>query len=238
MKQWMHICQGLDTMIQRYENTLACMTIVWSMYTSIFKMFLVQQSLGMCGTTRWKAAKAISKTLTNQDATGLEVAACRHSIALKSLNMFRGEMWEWALYTTFIYSYFLTDCLVTFIQLWIPPLPTYYCVSECQVLMGWCYVPLLALGTVKEHGRIQESNGCQTLPLSYALSGTFLALSGITIMLNSLVACCIYNMHTDIMEWEVDRWCCSWLWGGSRAALQLSFTVQLDYKTYECSGYV
>lgn len=51
------------------------------------------ESIGACGTTRWKAAKVLSKTLANQDETGLEVAACRHSIALKALNMFRGEMY-------------------------------------------------------------------------------------------------------------------------------------------------
>ena len=49
--------------------------------------------MGTCGTTRWKAAKVTSKTLSNQDETGLEVAACQHSIALKALNMFGGEMY-------------------------------------------------------------------------------------------------------------------------------------------------
>ena len=48
--------------------------------------------IGLCGSTRWKAAKAASKTMTNLDETGLEVAGCRHALALKALNMFRGEM--------------------------------------------------------------------------------------------------------------------------------------------------
>jgi hypothetical protein len=47
---------------------------------------------GMCGTTRWKAAKAASRTMPHLDETGLEVAGCRHGIAQKALNMFRGEM--------------------------------------------------------------------------------------------------------------------------------------------------
>ena len=46
----------------------------------------------MCGTTRWKAAKASSKTMRNLDETGLVVAGCRHTIAQAALNMFRGEM--------------------------------------------------------------------------------------------------------------------------------------------------
>jgi len=46
----------------------------------------------MCGTTRWKAAKAISKTMKNLDETGLVVAGCRHALALKTVNMFRGEL--------------------------------------------------------------------------------------------------------------------------------------------------
>ena len=48
--------------------------------------------VGLCGTTRWKAAKAASKSMTNLDETGLEVAGCRHALALNALNMFRGEM--------------------------------------------------------------------------------------------------------------------------------------------------
>ena len=46
----------------------------------------------MCGTSRWKAAKATSKIMTNLDETGLVVSGCRHSIAQKAVNMFRGEL--------------------------------------------------------------------------------------------------------------------------------------------------
>ena len=46
----------------------------------------------MCGTTRWKAAKASSKTMANLDETGLEVAGCHHGIVQKAVNMFRGGM--------------------------------------------------------------------------------------------------------------------------------------------------
>ena len=53
---------------------------------------VMRDSAGTCGTTRWKAAKAISKTMANLDETGLEVAGCRHVIGQKAINMFRGEM--------------------------------------------------------------------------------------------------------------------------------------------------
>ncbi|XP_064390969.1 uncharacterized protein LOC135338816 isoform X2 [Halichondria panicea] len=56
------------------------------------------ESSGLCGTTRWKAAKAISKTMANLDETGLEVAGCRHALALKALNMFRGEIFGYPHY--------------------------------------------------------------------------------------------------------------------------------------------
>lgn len=48
---------------------------------------------GTCGTTRWKAAKAVSKTMPNLDETGIVTGGCRHVIAQKAVNMFRGEMY-------------------------------------------------------------------------------------------------------------------------------------------------
>ena len=54
-------------------------------------IFLIKLS-GLCGTTRWKAAKSSSKTMKNLDETGLIVAGCRHVIAQKAVNMFRGEL--------------------------------------------------------------------------------------------------------------------------------------------------
>ncbi|XP_065909643.1 uncharacterized protein [Dysidea avara] len=56
---------------------------------------------GMCGTTRWKAAKATSKTMRNLDETGLVVAGCHHTLALKVVNMFRGELFG---YTHFLHT--------------------------------------------------------------------------------------------------------------------------------------
>ena len=50
------------------------------------------QVSGMCGSSRWKAAKDASKTMKNWDETGLIVSGCRHSIAQRAINMFRGEM--------------------------------------------------------------------------------------------------------------------------------------------------
>lgn len=47
----------------------------------------------MCGSTRWKAAKSRSKTITNLDETEFTVAGCRHTVVKKAVNMFRGEMY-------------------------------------------------------------------------------------------------------------------------------------------------
>ena len=47
----------------------------------------------MCGTSRWKAAKSASKTMKNLDETGIVVSCCRHQVAQKAVNMFRGEMY-------------------------------------------------------------------------------------------------------------------------------------------------
>lgn len=47
----------------------------------------------MCGTTRWKAAKAASKSMPNLDETGIVIGGCRHVIAQKAVNMFTGEMY-------------------------------------------------------------------------------------------------------------------------------------------------
>ena len=70
-----------------YKDTLAmCLELI--LLVSRRRMFP-----GMtCGTTRWKAAKAVSKSLANFNESGLEVAGCRHAIGQKAVNMFRGEM--------------------------------------------------------------------------------------------------------------------------------------------------
>ncbi|XP_065918950.1 uncharacterized protein [Dysidea avara] len=47
---------------------------------------------GICSTSRFKAAKASSKTMKTLDETGLVVAGCRHVIAQKAVNMFRGAL--------------------------------------------------------------------------------------------------------------------------------------------------
>ena len=58
----------------------------------VYIRMCTMQMSGMCGTSRWKAAKASSKTMKNLDETGLIVSGCRHSIAQKAVNMFRGEI--------------------------------------------------------------------------------------------------------------------------------------------------
>lgn len=52
----------------------------------------------MCGTTRYKVAKAPSKTMPNLDETGIVTGGCRHVIAQKAVNMFRGEMYAYVMY--------------------------------------------------------------------------------------------------------------------------------------------
>ena len=56
-------------------------------------MLVQSDDSSMCGTTRWKAAKAASKSMPNLDETGIFIGGCRHVIAQKAVNMFRGEMY-------------------------------------------------------------------------------------------------------------------------------------------------
>eukprot|EP00794_Sanderia_malayensis_P012451 gene12451-13738_t len=51
-----------------------------------------------CGTSTWKAASNKTRKFTKLDETGLEVASCRHRIAQKAVNMFRGEIFGYAYY--------------------------------------------------------------------------------------------------------------------------------------------
>jgi len=67
----------------------------------------------MCGTTRWKAAKAASKTMPNLDETGIVTGGCRHVIAQKAVNMFRGEM-----YVHYVVTYGCLDLRAN-PQLWL-----------------------------------------------------------------------------------------------------------------------
>ncbi|XP_065891337.1 uncharacterized protein [Dysidea avara] len=53
---------------------------------------------GTCGTTRWKAAKAVSRTMPTLDETGIVTGGCRHVIAQKAVNMFRGEIYGYSHY--------------------------------------------------------------------------------------------------------------------------------------------
>lgn len=66
--------------------------VVFPMNFQIAICILLIKLSGLCGTTRWKAAKSSSKTMKNLDETGLIVTGCRHVIAQKAVNMFRGEL--------------------------------------------------------------------------------------------------------------------------------------------------
>lgn len=50
-----------------------------------------------CGGS-WTAAKNLSRRMKSLDETGLEVATCRHRVAQKALNMYRGEIFGYPLY--------------------------------------------------------------------------------------------------------------------------------------------
>ncbi|XP_072041208.1 uncharacterized protein [Amphiura filiformis] len=52
----------------------------------------------------WKAARAQNTTKAKQDETGLAVAGCRHTLAQKAVNMFRGEMYG---YPHFLHTSFM-----------------------------------------------------------------------------------------------------------------------------------
>uniref|UniRef100_A0A7M5U8G7 CxC3 like cysteine cluster domain-containing protein n=1 Tax=Clytia hemisphaerica TaxID=252671 RepID=A0A7M5U8G7_9CNID len=63
-----------------------------------------ENSNSICGGV-WSAAQNASRKMAKLDETGLEVATCRHVLAQKALNMFRGEV--------FGYPYFLIkECMI------------------------------------------------------------------------------------------------------------------------------
>lgn len=51
-----------------------------------------------CGTSHWQAARTKCKSMTTQDETGLCLAACRHAIILKGINMYQGEIFAYPLF--------------------------------------------------------------------------------------------------------------------------------------------
>ena len=58
----------------------------------ILSHVIYKKEFGVCGTTRWKAAKSKSKMMQHLDETGLVAAGCWHGIVQKAVNMFCGEM--------------------------------------------------------------------------------------------------------------------------------------------------
>lgn len=58
----------------------------------------MRQVDNVCGGT-WRAAKnQPTRKSSKIDETGLEIASCRHDVALKALNMHRGEIFPYPLY--------------------------------------------------------------------------------------------------------------------------------------------
>ena len=52
----------------------------------------------LCGSSRWLAARNRQQNGGTRDETGLELVSCRHCIAQKAVNMFRGEIFGYAYY--------------------------------------------------------------------------------------------------------------------------------------------
>ena len=73
-----------------YEDDTSSVSLI--KYLRLYAYELHKQQQGMCGTSRWKAAKSVSKAMKNLDETGIVVTCCRHQITQKAVNMFRGEV--------------------------------------------------------------------------------------------------------------------------------------------------
>jgi hypothetical protein len=51
-----------------------------------------------CGTSNWKAAKNSAHKRTKLDETGIDVAGCRHALAVGAVNMSQGELFGYTHY--------------------------------------------------------------------------------------------------------------------------------------------
>ncbi|XP_051272930.1 uncharacterized protein LOC127372973 [Dicentrarchus labrax] len=53
---------------------------------------------GICGASKWSAARETARKASKLDEEGLEVVVCRHGVLLKALNMYRGEIFAYPLF--------------------------------------------------------------------------------------------------------------------------------------------
>ncbi|XP_039677040.1 uncharacterized protein LOC120571947 isoform X1 [Perca fluviatilis] len=53
---------------------------------------------GICGASRWSAARETARRASKLDEEGIEVVVCRHGVLLKALNMYRGEIFAYPLF--------------------------------------------------------------------------------------------------------------------------------------------
>lgn len=58
----------------------------------------MQERDNRCGESHWRAANNSGKKGHRQDETGLEIAGCRHGLAMWAVNMFQGELYGYAHY--------------------------------------------------------------------------------------------------------------------------------------------
>uniref|UniRef100_A0A7M6DRD2 Uncharacterized protein n=2 Tax=Clytia hemisphaerica TaxID=252671 RepID=A0A7M6DRD2_9CNID len=116
----------------------------------------------ICGGT-WPAAQNVSRKMAKLDESGLEVATCRHVLAQKAINMFRGEI--------FGYPYFL-------IKEFMIPRGTNFCFADVMCKL-WPFMtrddpsiktlisPALSIMHAKGH-----SHDCQLIWSGEWLKGT------------------------------------------------------------------
>ena len=63
----------------------------------LFSVFQENNS-NNCGNSTWKAASNVGRKHRTLDETGLDIVSCRHSIGQHAVNMFRGELYGYALF--------------------------------------------------------------------------------------------------------------------------------------------
>jgi len=74
--------------------------------------FCFQTTDNTCGATHWQAARANCKSMATQNETGICLAACRHAIILKGINMFQGEIFA---YPLFVIQHLAKDTQIKFV---------------------------------------------------------------------------------------------------------------------------
>ena len=86
--------------IQSYIRPMPLTSIVSKQYIILLFIsitIILQPGNSLCGTTHLDAATGRSKRYQHLSETGTIMAACRHNILFKALNMYRGEMYAYSI---------------------------------------------------------------------------------------------------------------------------------------------